>query len=380
MNSSIKGTILYVGNFNLPDKGAAANRVTANGKIFNKLGYRTVFLGVSKDVTDKEIHLLDQEKHMYEEAYPSGIKEWLVHMISVDNIESLVEKYEDVKMIVLYNLPYTLLLNAKRVFSKKGIKVVYDCTEWTGVTDGSLPKRIVKKIDEIFIRNMIGKTADGLVVISRMMENQYKNCKNLIKLPPLVDINDDKWHQKIEKKEDVFEFCFAGILDGDKDSLDIIVDAFNRLKEGPVRLRIIGVTEEEFCHFYNIESQFVESGDNEIIFMGTQAHKETIKYVQNCNCYIFIRKSDRRNNAGFPTKFAESYTCGMPIIASDISDIREHLENGYLVEHLSVEEVLETMKKAMAESSAKESHGLNRKFHYEEYKDPVNQWLENILK
>lgn len=380
MNSNIKGTILYVGNFNLPDRGAAANRVTANGKIFNKLGYRTVFLGVSKDLTGEGVHLLNQEKLIYEEAYPRSSSQWLKHMVSTDNIEKLADIYGDVKMIVLYNLPYTLLVNAKRVFSKKGIKVVYDCTEWTGVTEGSLPKRIVKKIDEIFIRNMIGKTADGLVVISRMMEKQYKNCKNMIKLPPLVDIDDDKWHQKLDNREDVFEFCFAGILDGDKDSLDIIVDAFNRLKGGPARLRIIGVTEEEFCDFYNIESQFVESGDNEIIFMGTQPHKETIKYVQNCNCYIFIRKSDRRNNAGFPTKFAESYTCGVPIVASDISDIKEYLENGYLVEHLSVEEVLKTMKKAMAESSAKKPQGLNRKFHYEEYKDAVNQWLENIFK
>jgi len=43
------GTIIYVGNFELPDKGASANRVVSNGRIFEKIGYRTVFLGVRKE-------------------------------------------------------------------------------------------------------------------------------------------------------------------------------------------------------------------------------------------------------------------------------------------------------------------------------------------
>ena len=41
----MKGTIIYYGGFSLPDKNASANRVVSNGKIFNKLGFNTVFLG-----------------------------------------------------------------------------------------------------------------------------------------------------------------------------------------------------------------------------------------------------------------------------------------------------------------------------------------------
>ena len=39
------GTILYVGNFELPDKNAAAHRVVNNAKIFRELGYRVALLG-----------------------------------------------------------------------------------------------------------------------------------------------------------------------------------------------------------------------------------------------------------------------------------------------------------------------------------------------
>ena len=66
----MKGTILYVGNFELPDKGAAANRVVSNGKLFRKLGYGTAYLGIRKDADFAGVQLLDAEQNMYEEKYP----------------------------------------------------------------------------------------------------------------------------------------------------------------------------------------------------------------------------------------------------------------------------------------------------------------------
>lgn len=53
-----KGTILYAGNFMLPDKGASANRVVSNAKLFNRSGYQTVLLGVTKDSACTEISVL----------------------------------------------------------------------------------------------------------------------------------------------------------------------------------------------------------------------------------------------------------------------------------------------------------------------------------
>ena len=49
-----KGVILYVGNFELPDHGASANRVVSNAKLFNQLGYQTALLGVTRDASCRE--------------------------------------------------------------------------------------------------------------------------------------------------------------------------------------------------------------------------------------------------------------------------------------------------------------------------------------
>ena len=126
-----KGTILYVGNFVLPDKGASANRVVSNGKIFTKLGYTVAYLGITKAERFQRIRPLDKERHMYEESYPQGSKEWFLHMWSTKNIEAIKERYPDLCMVILYNAPFLLLQRVKRLYKNTGIKVVYDCTEWT---------------------------------------------------------------------------------------------------------------------------------------------------------------------------------------------------------------------------------------------------------
>ena len=113
----------------------------------------------------------------------------------------------------------------KKACKGTNIKVAYDCTEWADVTDGNAVKRFVKKHDEKLIRTKLADAADGLIVISSMMERQYQGCKAMVKLPPLVDIEDSIWHQQPEQHEG-FEFCFAGQLDGLKESLDLVVKSF----------------------------------------------------------------------------------------------------------------------------------------------------------
>lgn len=377
----MKGTILYVGNFELPDRGAAANRVVSNGKIFQKLGYKVAYLGIRKHADFTGVELLDAERNMYEEPYPQGIREWFLHMWSVKNIQAVMEKQGDVCMVILYNVPFVLLKRVKHALKGTNIKVVYDCTEWADVTDGSFAKRIAKKCDEYFIRTKIADVADGLIVISKRMREAYAKAKHLLLLPPLVDISDSIWHQKMEKKDDLFEFCFAGILDGNKESLDTIVEAFGNIEREDIRLRIIGITEEEFCEFYSNGPLLLDRCRGKVVFMGTRSHAETISYVLSCDCYIFIRQSDTRNNAGFPTKFAESFTCNVPIIATDISDIKTYLgqsDRRTLLENISVEAVEYAMREEIERGKANRSNSLNETFHYETYEEVCKSWLENF--
>ncbi len=300
----------------------------------------------------------------------------LMHMLSVEHIESLTKNYNDVKKIILYNVPMFTLLKAKKVFSKRNIEVCYDCTEWTKDTDGSLPKRIFKAFDEILISNFAHKVADSMIAISSMMEKKYKSNKNLLILPPLVNINDEIWHQTPELHEGVFEFCFAGIPDGKKESLDKVVEAFCKINKKNTHLRIIGITENDFNNIYP-DCFIPKNVRNKITFMGRLSHEETIKYVLGCDCYIFIRRSDKRNNAGFPTKFAESYTCGVPIITTDVSDVGEYINKsgrGSLLKDMTTQSISEAMLYQIENKN--QSKTLNSTFHYGSYIQQTENWLK----
>ena len=82
--SENKGTVLYVGGFELPDKNPAAHRVLNNAKILKNLGYNVVFCGV-----DKEIENLPTKPDMvcgfesYPIPYPSTTKKWVKQMLDI---------------------------------------------------------------------------------------------------------------------------------------------------------------------------------------------------------------------------------------------------------------------------------------------------------
>ena len=368
-------TIIYVGEFVLPDKGAAANRVVSNSKIFKELGYETIFLGAAdSDDFFQGIRKVDGFENMYEEAHPSSSVQWAKHIFSTENIVKLVDAHE-ADFVVLYNLPVVTVLAVKLALKNKNTRIIYDCTEWTSFTSGSLPKKVFKFIDEWMVRNLLDKIVDNIIVISRMMEKKYSGCKNLIKLPPLVDTQEELWHQRQERSDGIFEFCFAGVPDGNKESLDKILCSFSEISDKKIRLRLIGVTKDECNKIYPELSEIIE--DDRIVFMGKLSHKETLKFVSECDCYIFIRNPDRRNNAGFPTKFSEAYTLAMPIITSEISDISDYLKEnqGVILDDISVDSVKKAMIDQITYNQKSNNSVIRTTFDYRTFTDKVKEFL-----
>ena len=152
-----KGTIIYYGGFSLPDKSASANRVVSNGKIFDSLGYETVFIGASDDSFDG-LRPVDRNVNMFEYAHPKSTKQWLNHMLSVEYIESVAGKYKNVCKIILYNVPLFTLLKAKKVFSKKNIEIcciaINPCTRlnnWYNAKKYNMQKYPIKQFFPINI-------------------------------------------------------------------------------------------------------------------------------------------------------------------------------------------------------------------------------------
>lgn len=325
----IKGTIIYVGGFELPDKNAAAHRVLSNAKAFKKLGYDIVFLDVDKSLNHnmpiKRTKKVVQNFDCWSISYPNNKKQWIKYLCDIKSVKGIINEYNNVKMVICYNYQALALFKLKRYCKKNSIKILADCTEWYSARGKGAVFGIIKGLDSFFRMRIIQKRLDGLIVISRYLENYYKRCKNVICVPPLVDIQEDKWKKNTKQDNEYLTLVYAGSPSKNKDRLDVLIESISRIKNKHVLLNIVGITKEQYLSDYSNRRNILETDNNRIHFLGRLNHLATLQYIKSADFSIFFRDNNRVSRAGFPTKLVESISCGVPVITNITGDIREYL-------------------------------------------------------
>lgn len=324
--------ILYIGGFKLPDKNAAAHRVINTAKIMKLLGHEVIFFnlddncGVGREKNYLGFKCIEEKKNS-EIDYVVFAKQ----VISIIN-----ETCPDV--VIAYNYPSFALRKVKHYCGKHSIKCVADITEWYE-PHGSLIHKIVMMIDTEYRMNHVLYQMDGIIAISKFLYTKYKKSNNTICIPPLVDIEEEKWKYKKHKDAGIIKFVYAGVPCKSKERLDLIVKAIaNVSKIKNVKLVIIGVTREQYKKIYSDESAV----DSCIDFKGYINHEETIRTIIDSDWSIIIRENNRLVKAGFPTKLAETIACGTPVIINEFSNVFDYIDesNGIRISDNNIEKAL----------------------------------------
>ena len=369
-----KGTILYVGGFELPDKNAAAHRVLQNAKIFKELGFNVVFSGVNKDITADRNNKEDIIGFKsFPISYPNSAEKWIKQMTDISHYENIAANYNDVKYIVCYNLHSLPLAKLLKFAKKKNIKIISDCTEWYENRFSVKPVKFIKFADTFLCMHYLQKKCDGMIAISSFLADYYKKfIKNIAVVPPLVDLKDQKYIFDCEKpKNTATTLVYSGSPNASKESLGEVVKCLNNITDLNFKLKIVGIDYEQFRSMYN-----VLPNREKIEFMGRVPHKIALQTVRESDYAVIIRPQTRVNNAGFPTKFAEAVSCGTAVIANDTSDLSNYLKdgkNGYLV---SLETLQEDLQKIL--SSNKIPKTENDIFDYPKYKASFEELFKNL--
>ena len=358
-----KGTVIYIGGFELPDKNAAAHRVISNGKALRDLGYNVVFIGIDKShktnsVAEKEIFYGFE---CYKRKNPFSLLEWIHDFLNSNSYLRIINSYDDVRCIIAYNLP-SLLLQKLKIFSKRNRLALFtDSTEWYDIKKkgNSLFKYLIRRLD-VFIRmRVIQPRLDGVIAVSRYLYTYYANRgTNVIQVPPLVDLEDRKWADNISNSNNnngILQIMYAGRPfslykePSYKDRIDLIILALYELKKDgiPFFMHIIGVQKDEVQrNFPNLEVMINELGSS-ISFYGKVSHTRVIQILKRSDYSLFLRYNTRSVKAGFPTKFVESVSCGTPVLTNRISNVGDYLSegvNGFFVDIASVQTIKESLK------------------------------------
>jgi glycosyltransferase involved in cell wall biosynthesis len=360
--------------------------------LFEKLGYNVHFIDVKINKVGKKGFFENEfdgfKYYVKSQKYPQSKMEWFSYITSIKFVKEAIEVDLDFKpdIIIVYNYPAISLLKLTKYCKNNKIKLVADITEWYFPT-GSLFFKIIKGLDSYFRMNYFHKKVDGLIVISKYLEDFY-NGVNLIRLPPLVNKKSEKWNSIVSSKPDFRKLIYVGsISHGQKDRLDIIINSLNRIKERTEKFEfiIIGVTKSEYIKYFGLES-LPESMDEFVSFLGRKTHKEVIKYIKESDYSIFLRSENLLNTAGFPTKFVESLACGTPVITNYSSDLDEYLQNGEIGFSLSIskeEELDEGLFNALNKTKEELLKMKNKSsdfndFHYEVYVEELVSFLSKV--
>lgn len=321
-----KGTILYVGGFQLPDKNAAALRVIANAKAFRDLDYRVIFVNALINNCPKEPRIVNYEGF---ECYEYKREPQIKYLLGCKKIISFINKAK-ANIVIAYNYPSVALNKLRKYCQRNKIKCYADVTEWY-VPTGNIVFKAIKGFDSEFRMRYVHKKMDGVIAISKYLYQYYKDSVKTIKVPPLVDLKEPKWNIQSNSTHEGIKLIYAGSPSAQKEKLDYIVDVIENINsENTIHLDVVGITKEQYNFLYS-----VEYSGTRVNFHGRIPNYQVIKMIKESDWAVVLRENNKVVKAGFPTKITESITCGTPVIANRFSNIDEYLDknNGLLLEN-----------------------------------------------
>ncbi len=325
-----KPLLIYFGNYDLLLRNAAGNRVFNNTLILkNQFRVINVFFTKTKNFTLNSLNIYNENFEIFPLSYPKSWFEWLNFLPRLKLINNAFINNDSLKSthFIFYHSLFpsiiTFFIILKLKFKK--IKVIFDLVEFDYSLNKNIVLRFFKSVDLFISDKLIPRLGDGLIVISERLKNYFRKKKSLI-VPPL---NDFKALPLIEKS---FHFPLKIIFSGSigdfkskeflkKDRIDLIVELFR--SNANVILDIYGISKFEYLSYF---PKF-ELAKN-VNFFGKIPHEEVIANYSNYDYSIIYRESTSKNNFGFPTKFAESFALGIPVITTDFSDLKKYIIEG----------------------------------------------------
>lgn len=377
-----KGTIIYFGRAEFPDKDATACRIVNNAKIFHSLGYKVVLVGWTEgENVNSEITLEGFLFRYWNLHKPYSIKGNVHLLFNTTEIFRIINRYSpNVSHVVMYNYPAFAFSRVIRFCVKNKITCLSDVTEWYSTGKRNLIFRLVRLLENSWRMRILNKKVDGLIVISDFLYDFYKDSLPVVTLPPLVDISDRIWSINTPAKNDEsrLKLVFAGIPGKHKENLKLVVEAITSLGSirSQIRFDVVGITEKEYRSLYDISDDIALPP--EVIFHGKCDHEKTLKYVKNADYSVLIRPSNITTKAGFSTKFTESVSAGTPVIANDIGDVKHYITStkcGILVDENNLCEELRVL------ITCRQRMNFDRSmFDYHRYIECVSDFLIETIK
>ena len=318
-----KDLVLYIGHFALPDRNAGAVRVQGIADALTEAGYSVHLIG-----RDDEYHKLKRNSGQLGRlaaAFRSGVD----HFVSARSFLrrlNLVE-WDRLAAVICYPGPSALVWRLMRLCRRRRVPFVLDIVEWYDPSHTPFGRFGPFAFDSELRMRCLYRRAGKLICISSYLARQYaaKGCR-VLRVPPLIGPTM-QWkggHEEHEQSGQCITLAYAG-SPGRKELFAEIVTAVQSTRRRGINVQfsVVGVTEGEMIRM--LERSALMDG---IRCFGRVPRDAALQVVASSDFSVILRPQERFANAGFPTKFVESLSLGVPVIANATSDLAEYLVDG----------------------------------------------------
>jgi glycosyltransferase involved in cell wall biosynthesis len=181
----------------------------------------------------------------------------------------------------------------------------------------------------LFQYKYFDKFLDGIVSLSSYMSDYAKingvNPDKVLIIPHFVDTDRFCQGYSLNQSDDKFRVGFCGTV-VEPNGIFELIDAFKIVNERYPNTELLIIGEPWVNERERIKKQ-IGQFESSIKVTGLLSPMEVPAAMLSCNVLVNPRKSSLAADAGFPTKIAEYFATGLPVISTPVGDIKFYFTN-----------------------------------------------------
>jgi glycosyltransferase involved in cell wall biosynthesis len=371
--------LIFISGNQYPDGGAAANRHMAYVKGLKELGHEIEFILINKQQW-KERELI-QKGIKFTNLYEEGLDQ----LSSTKKIKSLVNVINRAKKkiaesserkistaLILLDPSVRIIIPLLKEARRSGLKIFHERTEYPFVVAS---KTLIGKLELYIYLKFLIKKFDGIYVINHALKKYFSEItKNKVPVEIINMIVDPSRFEFVKRENSGTEktITYCGSLEGDKDGVPILINAFAIVsKEFPnLKLQLIGSLDNGVT-VQKIKSLLKKSGiEHKVILTGSVKREDIPRFLVNSDILALARPANKQAEGGFPTKLGEYLATGNPVVVTNVGEIGLFLKdkkNAFVAEPDSAEKFSEKLREALTNSDSPRIGIEGKKLVYDDF-------------
>ena len=293
--------LVFIFNTQFPYGEAFSSRARNFVKLFNQCGFHTHIIALESIVKDCD----ELNECNYSIEYVHDPKN-TISMLGIGTARPYMQALksygnkERIDIIFSRGMVY-VTDDIYRYAHRRNIPYYIEQCEWYDASIFKFGKYNPYYREHIKLIESKNKRVAGVVAISRLFENHYKNMGvRTVRIPTILDVKNEIFRKKYIEKESI-HIVFAGSLGKGKEKLKNIFCALEKINKEKMKivLDIYGATEKQVLENIGNNHDLFQTIRRFVFIHGRIPQNEVPNRVRDADFTIFMRPKRKSSDAGF---------------------------------------------------------------------------------